>query len=271
MSTFASAIYEGRVTHRRHAPRPHAFTYRMAQLYLDLDELDEVFRDRWLWSIGRPNLAEWRRSDYLGPIEMPLADAVRQRVYGDTGHWPRGPIRMLTHPRYAGYVFNPVTFYYCYAPDGVTLDTIVAEITNTPWGERHAYVLEAADAERHGRAFAWHFDKQFHVSPFMAMERSYDWRFTPPADDLRVHMNVCRDTHREFDATLALQRRPLDGRNLARVLWRYPVMTAQVIGAIHWQALRLWLKRTPVHDHPGEQSVAQATSRPHPATQGEHP
>ncbi|WP_199098594.1 DUF1365 domain-containing protein [Dyella sp. ASV21] len=271
MNALASAVYEGRVTHRRHAPRPHAFTYRMAQLYLDLDELDEVFRDRWLWSVGRANLAEWRRSDYLGPMDMPLADAVRLRVQRDTGEVPRGPIRMLTHPRYAGYVFNPVTFYYCFAPDGLTLDFIVAEITNTPWGERHAYVMQTDAATRRGRAFAWQFDKQFHVSPFMAMERSYDWRFTAPADDLRVHMKVSRDAHSEFDATLSLQRRPLDGHSLARVLWRYPLMTAQVVGAIHWQALRLWLKRTPVYDHPGKRASSAATREPHAPTLGERP
>lgn len=247
----ASAVYEGRVTHRRHAPHAHAFSYRMAQLYLDLDEVDAVFRQHWLWSANRRNLAEWRRSDYLGPADLPLAEAVRQRVCSEAGIAVDGPIRMLTHPRYAGYVFNPVTFYYCYEADGCTLACILAEITNTPWGERHAYVLTAGQARRRGRALAWEFDKQFHVSPFMAMERRYDWRFTPPADDLRVHMNVYREDTREFDATLSLQRRPLDHRALGRVLWRYPLMTTKVIGAIHWQALKLWIKRNPVHEHPG--------------------
>lgn len=247
--SLASAVYEGRVRHRRHAPVTHAFEYRMAQLYLDLDELDRVFDARWLWSTRRPALARFKRSDYLGPADMPLADAVRQRVRTALGRAPTGPIRLLTHLRYAGFVFNPVSFYYCYDTAGA-LDCVVAEITNTPWNERHAYVLPAAQATSHGRALAWSFDKTFHVSPFMAMQRRYAWRFTAPGDDLNVHMDVCDGERREFDATLAMQRRPLDGASLARVLARYPLMTAQVVGAIHWQALRLWLKGSPVHDHP---------------------
>jgi Uncharacterized conserved protein len=255
MKPLHSAIYEGTVTHRRHLPHAHAFTYRIAQLYVDLDELDHVFEGRWLWSVNRRNLAEWRRDDYLGPTEKPLIDAVGDRVEAQTAHRPDGPIRMLAHLRYGGFVFNPVTFYYCYAKDGLTLDTIVAEITNTPWGERHAYVLPVTGAVHHGRAMAWAFDKTFHVSPFMAMERGYDWRFTAPDDDLRVHMNVHREGACEFDATLALDRRPLTSASLARVLWRYPLMTTQVMGAIHWQALRLWLKGNPVHDHPAKRHV----------------
>ena len=249
-SPLASAVYEGTVRHRRLAPHAHAFDYRMAQLYLDLDEVDEVFRRRWLWSNGRPNLAQFRRSDYLGPAELPLAEAVRQRVEQGCGLRPTGPIRLLTHLRYFGLVFNPVSFYYCYAEDGVNLVCILAEITNTPWRERHAYVLPMETAQAHGRALSWSFAKTFHVSPFMPMDRQYAWRFTAPADDLHVHMDVLRQGVREFDATLSLQRRPLTGASLARVLWRYPLMTAQVVGAIHWQALRLWLKRNPVHDHP---------------------
>ncbi len=246
----ASAVYEGWVRHRRHAPVAHHFRYRMAQLYLDLDELDRVFDGRWLWSCERANLASFHRADYLRPDTVDLRSAVRARVAAATGRAPDGPIRLLTHLRYAGLAFNPVSFYYCYRADGTTLDAIVADITNTPWGERHAYVLPLEAGVAHGRAWAWDFDKRFHVSPFMPMDCAYHWRFTAPGDDLHVHMDVHRADTRSFDATLALQRRPLDGRSLARVLWCYPAMTAQVVGAIHWQALRLWLKRAPVHDHP---------------------
>lgn len=246
----ASAIYRGRMQHRRHAPQAHAFAYPVAQLLLDLEELEEVFRHRWFWSVNRRNLAEFRRSDYLGDPEQPLVSAVRARITAALGRAPSGPIRLLTHLRYGGHVFNPVSFYYCYAADGSTLDCIVAEITNTPWKERHAYVLPVSDADAHGRALAWTFDKRFHVSPFLPMDCEYRWRFTAPGDDLHVHMQVWRGGTRQFDADLALQRHPLDGRGLAGVLLRYPLMTVQVVAAIHWQALRLWLKRTPVHDHP---------------------
>ena len=249
-STLHSAVYEGVVRHRRHAPRAHAFRYRIAQLLLDLDELDRVFAGRWLWSAQGRNLAEFRRSDYHGDPALPLAEAVRDTAERALGRRPAGPIRLLTHLRYAGYVFNPVSFYYCHAADGTTLDCIVAEITNTPWKERHAYVLPAETAERRGRALHWRFDKCFHVSPFMAMRRRYAWSFVAPGEDLRVHMDVCDGERREFDATLSLHRRPLDAHGLRRVLWRYPLMTAHVVAAIHWQALRLWLKGVPVHDHP---------------------
>ncbi|RZA17810.1 MAG: DUF1365 domain-containing protein [Lysobacteraceae bacterium] len=250
----ASAIYEGHVRHRRHAPRAHAFEYGMAQLYLDLDEVDTVFRDRWLWSVERANLASFQRRDFIGDPRMPLADAVRDRVLDATGERPGGPVRLLTHLRYAGLSFNPVSFYFCHDAAGV-LHSIVAEITNTPWKERHAYVLPVAGARPRGRALHWSFDKAFHVSPFLPMQRRYDWAFTPPSHDLRVHMGVRDGADREFDATLALRRRPLDGPNLARVLLRYPLMTAQVVAGIHWQALRLWLKRTPVHDHPSTREI----------------
>lgn len=249
----ASAVYEGCVVHRRFAPHPHAFRYRMVQLYLDLDELDRVFDRRWLWSHGHRNLAEFRRSDYLGPTDLPLAEAVRRRVEQAIGRRPEGPIRLLAHLRYAGVIFNPVSFYYCFEADGITLDAIVAEITNTPWLQRFAYVLPRDAAAMHGRMLGWDFDKTFHVSPFMPMDRRYNWRFNVPDEHLHVHMDVLREGRREFDAHLRLERRPLTGRSLARVLWRYPLMTAQVIGAIYWQALRLKLKRNPFYTHPDKQ------------------
>ena len=248
----ASAIYEGWVRHRRHAPHAHAFRYKLYMMYVDLAELDRVFAGRAFWSVGGRNLAQFRRSDYLGDAAVPLDQAVRARIREVCGRSPSGPIRLLAHLRTFGHCFNPVAFYYCYADDGVTLETIVAEITNTPWKERYSYVLPVAGAERHGSALRWKFAKAFHVSPFLPMQRGYAWRFTVPGRMLRVHMDVLDGAQRDFDATLVLERRPITAANLARVLLRYPAMTLRVVAAIHWQAFLIFRRRNPVYDHPSK-------------------
>jgi uncharacterized protein len=250
--TLHSAIYVGRVRHRRRRPA-HAFTFPLFMVYLDLSETDRLLGLTRLW--GRSPLcpARFRRDDYLAPHDLPLDEAVRRRVELHLGRRPDGPVRMLTHLRYFGYIFNPVTFYYCF-DQHEQLSAVVAEITNTPWGERHAYVLDAHRLSRPaGQALRWRFDKDFHVSPFLPMDLEYDWAFTPPGNSLLVHMNV-RDRRppapREFDATLTLQRREATPARLRALLLRYPLMTARVILRIHVEALRLWLRGAPVHPHP---------------------
>lgn len=246
-----SCLYEGRLRHRRFSPRPHAFEYRVCYVWLDLDEIDSVFRGRWLWSTKRPAPIRFRRADYLGDAAVPLKQAVCDRVEQETGHRPSGPIRMLTHLRHFGHHFNPVTFYYCYDATGRQVETIVAEVTNTPWKERHVYVLaRGGDTPPFAPSLRFRLDKDFHVSPFMPMSIRYDWRFLVPGNRLAVHMENHQADGKLFDATLALERRPLDGRQCARVLARYPLMTARVVLAIYWQALRLFFKRTPFHPHP---------------------
>ncbi len=252
---FSSCIYEGWIRHRRFTPNLRAFRYRLYMLYLDLSEIDQVFSKRWLWSVNRHNFAEFRRSDYLGNPDIPLDQAVRDRIREVSGRAPTGPIRLLTHLRTCGHCFNPVSFYYCYADDGTTLDTIVAEITNTPWKERHSYVLPLNTADRHGAALRWDFEKVFHVSPFMPMQREYAWRFTAPDDNLRVHMDVLAEKQRDFDATLVLDRKPLNGANLARALLRFPAMSLRIVIAIYWQALLIFLRRTPFYDHPNSKET----------------
>lgn len=254
-SALRSAVYTGWVRHRRFRPHPHRFRYRLYLLYLDLSELDRVFARRWFWSVGRRNLGEFRRSDYLGDPSLPLDEAVRRRAFEVLQRRPQGPIRLLTHLRTFGHCFNPVSFYYCYREDGTTLDCVVAEITNTPWKERHSYVLEAEAAERHGSALAWSFAKAFHVSPFLPMRRDYAWRLQPPDQNLRIHMDVQDGGDKDFDATLVLERRALDGSSLARCLLRYPLMTLKVVVAIHWQAFLIWRARNPVYDHPSKAPV----------------
>ena len=242
-----SAIYRGTVRHRRRSPVAHAFTYRLFMMYLDLDELPRLFASRWLWSARRPAVAWFRRADYLGDPAVPLDRAVRDLVQERTGTRPAGPIRLLTHLRYFGYRQNPVSFYYCFEATGEHVEAIVAEITNTPWGERHAYVLSAPAGGAAHRLIA---RKVFHVSPFMPMELGYDWRFSAPGRRLTVHMESLERAERIFDATLVLDREPITGPALAVTLLRHPWMTATVVAGIYWQALRLWLKGAPFHPHP---------------------
>jgi len=246
----ASALYRGEVRHRRHVPHPHHFRYRLFMLYIDLDEVDRLFDGRWFWSARRRNLAEFRRSDYLGPADRPLKQCVLDEVEAHCGERPAGPVRLLTHLRYFGHCFNPVSFYYCFEADGERLHSIVAEITNTPWQERHRYVLPLETAESSHEGWRWGFRKAFHVSPFQPMERDYRWRFGLPGERLQVHMDSTGSQQRDFDATLSLHREPITAGSLARCLLRFPAMTLRVVLAIHWQALLIWCKRNPVYDHP---------------------
>lgn len=253
-----SCIFEGRVSHSRAVPVEHSFAYRIFFMYLDLDELPTVFRKRWFWSSRRPALARFRRSDHLGPSAEPLDQSVRALVEKETGVAPAGPIRLLTHLSYFGYCFNPVSFYYCYDESGENLETIVAEVNNTPWGEQTSYVL--ADRDNRGTARSRRFSppKLMHVSPFMEMDIDYDWRFAEPGDSLSVFMANSQNGKRIFNAALALQRTELSASSMARVLVMYPFMTMSVLKNIYWQALRLWIKRCPFFPHPSRRASLSA-------------
>jgi uncharacterized protein len=239
----ASAIYEGVVTHRRRTPVEHAFRFRLFMLYVDLDELPRV-----LDGIP-PLLARFRRADYLGDPAVPLDTAVRELVHERLGFRPAGPVRMLAHLRYLGHCFNPVVFYWCFASDGERVEAVVAEVTNTPWGERHAYVVAREGNADH--VLDSRHEKAMHVSPFMPMEMSYRWRLGTPGERLAVRIEN-RDVGGAlvFDAQLALRRRELTRGALVRTLARHPAMTLRVLGGIYGQALRLRLKGAPWHAKP---------------------
>lgn len=250
----ASCLYVGEIRHRRFAPVEHGFRYRLFQVYLDLDELPGLFDERWLWSADRPNVAWFRRADHFGNPAVPLKSHVLDLVERDTGRRPGGPVRVLTHLRYFGYVINPVSFYWCHDEDGA-VDAVVAEVHNTPWGERHGYVMDARDAPR-APSGAHRFDarKGFHVSPFMDMDVDYRFVVGTPGERLTVHIDNSRDGEPFFDATLTLARREMTRRSLASALARHPFQTAEVALGIYVQALRLWWKRVPFHPHPERRS-----------------
>lgn len=238
-----SALYLGRVRHRRVRPRAHAFSYGLFMVYLDLAELDTVFRGRWLWSTRRAAPARFCREDHLGDPAQPLDEAVRDLVAQQTGVRPTGRIGLLTHLRYWGYVMNPLSIYYCFSADGARVEHLVLEVNNTPWGERHCYVLQPA--QRGATGLAAEFAKDFHVSPFMGMDYTYRAALSTPDENLVVHLANHDSEGCTFDATLTMRREPITPFSLARALALHPWMTAKVIAAIYWEALRLWAKGIP--------------------------
>ena len=239
-----SAIYEGSIRHRRYSVRTHEFRHRVALLYLDLEELQELLGGRLL--ARRPGLVRFRRGDYLGDPSIPLEEEVRTLVESRSGRAPTGPIRLLTHLRTFGHCFNPVSFYYCFTAQE-QLEAVVAEVTSTPWGERHAYVLSGTGESP---MLSGSFDKRLHVSPFMGMDQRYEWRMAPPGETVAVHIESQELGRRVFDATLALRRSPLTRPSLARITARYPAATLRVLALIYGHAVALKLKGVPLHRRP---------------------
>jgi hypothetical protein len=240
-----SCLYEGTIRHRRRTPAKQ-FSHRLTLVYLDLDELPELAGG--LFLRRHPGLLRFRRRDYLRPLDRPLREAVADRVQALGADRPQGPVRVLTQLRSWGLCFNPVSFYYCLAgPDG-PVSSVLAEVTNTPWGERHSYLLkpERPGSDRLRGSFA----KQLHVSPFMGMDHVYEGRATPPDETLSVHIESRRGDETSFDATLALHRRELSRSSAARLSLRYPLAAGRVLALIYGHAVGLKLAGAPVFRHP---------------------
>jgi hypothetical protein len=247
----ASGLYVGAVRHRRFEVREHVLRYRLALVYLDLDELPRLLGGRLVDT--RHGLVRFRRRDYLGDPATPLSAAVRDEVERQSGQRSEGPIRLLTQLRSYGHCFNPVSFYYCFDHDGQRLEHVLAEVTNTPWGERHPYVISASDAGSRrapGAPLTGESQKRLHVSPFMGMDYTYQWQVTAPGRQLLVNIENHRGGNRTFDATLSMRRHELTDAALTRMARRYPFATLRVLALIYAHAVRLGLKGVPLHSHP---------------------
>jgi len=242
LTTEVSAIWQGSVRHRRFAPKPHAFSYSLFMLGLDLDELPTLDQGIW-FAIERAGLLSFRRRDYLKGSNGSLKQAVWSKVseLGGEAH-PDGRVLLLGNVRCLGFYFSPVNFYFCYQQE--TARYLLAEVSNTPWNERHYYLLDLTALSPH--------DKDFHVSPFMDLAMRYHWRIRPPVQEALIHIESHPKSGEAklFDTTLSLRRAPLSRKGLIDLLVRWPWMTMKVLLGIYWQALRLFIKRTPLFSHP---------------------
>jgi len=243
-----SALYVGTVRHRRFEPVGHEFSYPLFMAFLEIDRIPELMKASSLTSYERFNWASFREKDHFGDPALPLRARLKEDAAKHGITLPEGQIFLLTHLRYLGYNFNPISLFYCYDPDG-KLETILAEVNST-FGESHNYWLTHANLDSSSTARIYRSDKAMHVSPFMPMDLDYLFVMPDPGAHLIAHMKTLAGEKSIFDATLSLQSHPWNAASIRRVLLLFPWVTAKVIAAIHWEALRLFLKKVPVFTHP---------------------
>ena len=246
-----SCLYFGKIRHHRHSPKKHDLRYNIFMPHIFLEELPKVFKGRWLWSVNRPNLSAFRREDYYNKETECLEKAVRRTMSDQIGRPIEGSISILTHLRTFGYCFNPISFYFAWDEARKQPQAVMTEITNTPWGERYAKAFDWNDCEKKSLGRSKHeFKKEFHVSPFIGMNVSYDWRFSPPKETMIVDMILREKEEVFFTAHLNLRRKQINSCNLAWALLRFPFLTFGITASIYWNALILKIKGCPFHPHP---------------------
>jgi len=245
-----SALYFGWVRHRRFRPVSHEFEYPIFMAFVDVRRIPDLMQVSRLASYNRWNWASFYESDHFGDPRKPLSARIEEDAARHGLQLPNGNIFLLTHLRYLGYNFNPVSFYYCFDRDE-QLRLILAEVNNT-FGETQNYWLSPANQVGISeKVRSYKFPKTFHVSPFMGMDCRYHWTFTPPDESLVIQTNVAENSEALFDSTLRLDRQPWSARSLRHALLRFPWVTAKTIAAIHWEAAQLYFKKVPVVHHPG--------------------
>jgi hypothetical protein len=245
-----SALYEGQVVHDRRTGLRNLFRYRVYMWHVDLDELDALDRRLWAFGHDRRALTTIRSRDHLGDPRRTIRENVDRYLSAHGIDLEGGRVSLLTNARVLGYVFNPLSIFYCHRPDG-SLRCVVAEVHNT-YGQRHCYLLEPGER---GRASA---GKEFYVSPFLTVDGSYEMRLAPPDGRLSVQMSLRQAGERVFAASLTGKRRPITNGSVARMLVRHPLMTAKVTSLIHLQGVKLALRgvaRVPRPSHPPQEHV----------------
>ena len=245
-------LYWGTIRHHRHTPFNRYFTYPLFMAYIDITSLETTMKPSLLWNINKPAIVSYKRRDYHGDPSIELEVAVRKTLFDKTGKEFKGPIRLLTHLRYFGHCFNPVSFYYCFNEADNKVEVILAEVTNTPWKERYSYVIQEETEANSKMNLMAAPKKEFHVSPFWGMDHDYEWLFSNPEEALTVLMKNFKDGEKVFNVALSLKRRAFSNAGLLSAVLRFPFVTLMVVYRIHWQAFILLLKRAPFFTHPNK-------------------
>ena len=220
-------------------------------LLIKVDELPQLLREFWQLGTSRWNWIRFKRGDYVGASDTTIEQGVKTKIgelLGRPGQIVEGDVFLLGHLRYFGFYFSPLNLYYL-RQEG-HFKYMLAEVSNTPWNEKHYYLIDMDNVQPHAKAF--------HVSPFNPMEQKYHWRLLPPDSGnkrcvVQITSHASGDQpEKVMDATLNLVRRPLNKKELRRVLLRTPMQTVSIVAGIYWQAIRLFVKRTPFYPHPGK-------------------
>ncbi|MGF1776505.1 DUF1365 domain-containing protein [Vibrio nomapromontoriensis] len=250
-----SRLMVGSVDHRRFTPKKHYLRYPLFMPAIDLDELEQLKQSVWGFGDKWWHWARFQRTDYLGQGDLKLA--LQNKVHELTGDKLTGKVIAVCHLRYLGIYFSPVNFYYLYDKRG-QWQYLLAEVSNTPWNERHYYAVNAQSGNQDEN---WQHDKAFHVSPFNPIDQQYKWKLKPLGERLFVHL-ACHRDHKEFDATVSMKSQPFCSKQLLSLLIKTPVMAVKVVAGIYWHAFKLWCKGMPIYDHPEKKSSpAEALSQ----------
>ncbi|GLT19319.1 DUF1365 domain-containing protein [Vibrio zhanjiangensis] len=235
-----SCLFVGDVRHRRFSPIEHSLNYTLFMPCLDLDELEAL--ENQVWGFGRRwwHWARFKRSDYLGSGD--LKQSVCDKVYELGGERLEGSVKAVIHLRYFGIYFSPVNFYYIYDREGCWR-YLLAEVSNTPWNERHYYLLDARNSK------SWVHPKAFHVSPFNPIDQEYHWKIKPLSSHLSIHLE-CHQGNKQFDATMKMKQKAFNSHTLLKLLVLTPALAVKMLAGIYWHALKLWLKGAPFYSHP---------------------
>ena len=221
--------------------------------FVDVEKISHITHRAIGWGSRRLAPARFIRSDFIGDEKLTVAEAVKQRIFEETNQHFEGRIFLLANWRYFGLQNNPIACYFCKGTSSERLEFIVAEVTNTPWGERHSYVLPVDQSEA---LFQTEFQKELHVSPFHGMQQQYRWSSTVPDETLTIKLTNLENGQRVFHASLTLSRRAVTRFTGLYLLARFPFETAKVTAGIYWQALVLFLRRVPLFAHPKNNSIS---------------